>query len=53
MKFNRLTVTLMVALAVAFSSRRLPVQKPEPRRVIHLEFAAENLPGGLEWRDRV
>jgi ectoine hydroxylase-related dioxygenase (phytanoyl-CoA dioxygenase family) len=27
--------------------------KPEPRRVIHLEFAAENLPGGLEWRDRV
>ncbi len=27
--------------------------KPEPRRVIHLEFAAENLPGGLEWHDRV
>jgi ectoine hydroxylase-related dioxygenase (phytanoyl-CoA dioxygenase family) len=26
---------------------------PEPRRVIHLEFAAENLPGGLEWHDRV
>jgi ectoine hydroxylase-related dioxygenase (phytanoyl-CoA dioxygenase family) len=27
--------------------------KPEPRRVIHLEFAAHNLPDGLEWRDRV
>jgi ectoine hydroxylase-related dioxygenase (phytanoyl-CoA dioxygenase family) len=27
--------------------------KPEPRRVIHLEFAAENLPGDLEWRDRI
>ena len=26
---------------------------PEPRRVIHLEFAADDLPGGLEWRDRV
>jgi ectoine hydroxylase-related dioxygenase (phytanoyl-CoA dioxygenase family) len=27
--------------------------KPEPRRVIHLEFAAEELPDGLEWHDRV
>jgi ectoine hydroxylase-related dioxygenase (phytanoyl-CoA dioxygenase family) len=26
---------------------------PKPRRVIHLEFAAEELPQGLEWRDRV
>ncbi|HTZ76063.1 MAG TPA: phytanoyl-CoA dioxygenase family protein [Candidatus Aquilonibacter sp.] len=26
---------------------------PNPRRVIHLEFAAESLPGGLEWHDRV
>lgn len=26
---------------------------PKPRRVIHLEFAAEALPGGLEWYDRV
>jgi ectoine hydroxylase-related dioxygenase (phytanoyl-CoA dioxygenase family) len=25
----------------------------EPRRVIHLEFAADDLPGGLEWHDRV
>jgi hypothetical protein len=24
-----------------------------PRRVIHLEFAADELPGGLEWYDRV
>lgn len=27
--------------------------KPEPRRVVHLEFAAEDLPSGLEWHDRV
>jgi len=26
--------------------------KPEPRRVIHLEFAADDLPGGLQWHDR-
>ncbi len=26
---------------------------PKPRRVIHLEFAAEELPQGLEWHDRV
>ena len=26
---------------------------PNPRRVIHLEFAAEELPQGLEWHDRV
>jgi ectoine hydroxylase-related dioxygenase (phytanoyl-CoA dioxygenase family) len=26
---------------------------PSPRRVIHLEFAAEELPQGLEWHDRV
>jgi ectoine hydroxylase-related dioxygenase (phytanoyl-CoA dioxygenase family) len=26
---------------------------PNPRRVIHLEFAAEELPPGLEWHDRV
>jgi ectoine hydroxylase-related dioxygenase (phytanoyl-CoA dioxygenase family) len=25
---------------------------PNPRRVIHLEFAAEELPQGLEWHDR-
>jgi ectoine hydroxylase-related dioxygenase (phytanoyl-CoA dioxygenase family) len=27
--------------------------KPAPRRVIHLEFAVDELPNGLEWRDRV
>ena len=26
---------------------------PKPRRVIHLEFAAAELPEGLEWHDRV
>jgi ectoine hydroxylase-related dioxygenase (phytanoyl-CoA dioxygenase family) len=26
---------------------------PKPRRVIHLEFAAGPLPGGLEWYDRI
>ena len=26
---------------------------PAHRRVIHLEYAAEELPGGLEWHDRV
>jgi ectoine hydroxylase-related dioxygenase (phytanoyl-CoA dioxygenase family) len=27
--------------------------KPQPRRVIHLEYAADDLPDGLEWHDRV
>lgn len=26
---------------------------PKPRRVIHLEFAGEPLPNGLEWYDRI
>jgi ectoine hydroxylase-related dioxygenase (phytanoyl-CoA dioxygenase family) len=26
---------------------------PKPRRVIHLEFAVEELPNGLEWHDRI
>jgi ectoine hydroxylase-related dioxygenase (phytanoyl-CoA dioxygenase family) len=26
---------------------------PQPRRVIHFEFAAEDLPQGLEWHDKV
>jgi ectoine hydroxylase-related dioxygenase (phytanoyl-CoA dioxygenase family) len=26
---------------------------PRHRRVIHIEYAMEDLPGGLEWRDRV
>jgi ectoine hydroxylase-related dioxygenase (phytanoyl-CoA dioxygenase family) len=27
--------------------------RPEPRRVIHLEFSADELPSGLQWHDRV
>src|SRR5215469_1876782 len=27
--------------------------RPEPRRVVHLEFAADDLPDGLDWHDRV
>lgn len=41
---------LMRPLLLHASSSSL---KPEPRRVIHLEFAADDLPGGLEWHDRV
>jgi Phytanoyl-CoA dioxygenase (PhyH) len=41
---------LMRPLLVHASSRSL---KPEPRRVIHLEFAADDLPDGLEWHERV
>jgi ectoine hydroxylase-related dioxygenase (phytanoyl-CoA dioxygenase family) len=26
---------------------------PSSRRVVHLEFAADQLPAGIEWRDRV
>jgi ectoine hydroxylase-related dioxygenase (phytanoyl-CoA dioxygenase family) len=26
---------------------------PKPRRVVHFEFAAEDLPNGLQWHDRV
>jgi ectoine hydroxylase-related dioxygenase (phytanoyl-CoA dioxygenase family) len=29
-----------------------PARRPEHRRVIHLEFAAEELPGGLQWRSQ-
>jgi ectoine hydroxylase-related dioxygenase (phytanoyl-CoA dioxygenase family) len=27
-----------------------PAAAPGPRRVVHLEFAADRLPGGLQWR---
>lgn len=27
--------------------------RPEPRRVVHLEFAADDLPNGMEWHERV
>jgi ectoine hydroxylase-related dioxygenase (phytanoyl-CoA dioxygenase family) len=30
-----------------------PCAKPKPRRVIHLEFAAAELPRGLAWHDRI
>ena len=30
-----------------------PCTVPKPRRVIHFEFAAEDLPEGLQWHDRV
>jgi ectoine hydroxylase-related dioxygenase (phytanoyl-CoA dioxygenase family) len=30
-----------------------PATVPSNRRVIHLEFAAEELPNGVEWKDRV
>jgi ectoine hydroxylase-related dioxygenase (phytanoyl-CoA dioxygenase family) len=41
---------LMRPLLLHASSSSL---KPAMRRVIHLEFAAEELPGGLEWHTRV
>jgi ectoine hydroxylase-related dioxygenase (phytanoyl-CoA dioxygenase family) len=37
---------LMLPLLLHASS---PATKPNPRRVIHLEFAAEQLPNGLAW----
>jgi ectoine hydroxylase-related dioxygenase (phytanoyl-CoA dioxygenase family) len=30
-----------------------PATSPAHRRVVHLDFAADALPGGLEWHDRV
>jgi ectoine hydroxylase-related dioxygenase (phytanoyl-CoA dioxygenase family) len=41
---------LMRPLLLHASSARV---SPKPRRVIHFEFAAEHLPSGLEWQDRV
>jgi len=41
---------LMRPLLVHASSSSV---KPEPRRVIHLEFATDELPYELEWHDRV
>jgi ectoine hydroxylase-related dioxygenase (phytanoyl-CoA dioxygenase family) len=41
---------LMRPLLVHASSSSL---KPETRRVIHLEFAGDELPHGLDWHDRV
>jgi len=41
-------VLLMRPLLLHASS---PSKTPRHRRVIHIEFAAEELPGGLRWRD--
>lgn len=41
---------LMRPLLIHSSSSSLV---PKPRRVIHLEFAADELPHGLEWHDRI
>ena len=43
-------VLLMVPLLLHASSACVV---PKSRRVIHLEFASDELPGGLEWYDRV
>ncbi len=51
-------VTITAARGSALLMRPLvrhassPAMAPSRRRVLHLEFAAEELPGGLEWRDR-
>jgi ectoine hydroxylase-related dioxygenase (phytanoyl-CoA dioxygenase family) len=56
---ERPSVTCIVPRGGAMLMRPLLVHasssssKPEPRRVIHLEFAAADLPHGLEWRNRV
>ena len=41
---------LMRPLLVHASS---PARQPSHRRVIHIEFAAEELPGGLQWHERL
>lgn len=43
-------VLLMRPLLLHASS---PATAPAHRRVVHLDFAAGGLPGGLEWHDRV
>jgi ectoine hydroxylase-related dioxygenase (phytanoyl-CoA dioxygenase family) len=40
---------LLMRPLLVHSSQR--AQKPKHRRVLHLEFCAEKLPGGLEWCD--
>ena len=43
-------ILLMRPLLIHSSS---PASKPGNRRVIHLEFAVEDLPGGLNWFEKV
>jgi hypothetical protein len=42
-------VVVMRPLTLHASS---PAASPSHRRVVHLEYAAEDLPGGLEWHER-
>jgi ectoine hydroxylase-related dioxygenase (phytanoyl-CoA dioxygenase family) len=30
-----------------------PAERPHHRRVLHFEYAAEPLPGGLKWQDEI
>jgi ectoine hydroxylase-related dioxygenase (phytanoyl-CoA dioxygenase family) len=56
---QRQAVTCLVPRGGALLMRPLlvhgssPCSRPAPRRVIHLEFSTGDLPGGLEWHDRV
>jgi ectoine hydroxylase-related dioxygenase (phytanoyl-CoA dioxygenase family) len=43
----------IVALCPLTLHASAPAETPEHRRVIHLEFANEDLPGGLDWNNRV
>jgi hypothetical protein len=43
-------IVTMCPLILHSSSKSI---EPTHRRVIHIEFANENLPGGLEWRHRI
>ena len=47
---ERGAILLMRPLLLHASSACL---EPRPRRVVHLEYAAEELPGGLQWHSRV
>jgi ectoine hydroxylase-related dioxygenase (phytanoyl-CoA dioxygenase family) len=47
---NRGDAILMRPLLLHISS---PATVPSSRRVIHLEFADDELPNGVEWKDRV
>lgn len=47
---NRGDAILMRPLLLHASS---PATKPSNRRVVHIEYAAEALPIGLEWNERV
>lgn len=47
---QRGNVILMRPLLLHASS---PATNPTNRRVIHIEYAAENLPDGLEWNERI